>query len=60
MKKSKIALKLRVNAETVLHLRSIHDVELLRVRGGVAVQMTTYDPDCETSDCYRRPRALGI
>jgi hypothetical protein len=48
MKKSKIALKLRVNAETVLHLRPLHDVELLRLRGGVAARMTTYHPDCET------------
>ena len=47
MKKSKIApRKLRVNAETVLHLRPIHDIELQRVRGGGGLRMTT--PDCES------------
>ena len=51
MKKSQIVpiqLKLRVAMETLLHLRSVHDRELERARGGAVLVMTTYHPDCET------------
>jgi hypothetical protein len=61
MKKSKIAplkLKLRVNAEIVLHLRPVHDGELQRLRGGLAKmpRMTTYHPDCYTGEGCRGTR----
>ncbi|HEX4423704.1 MAG TPA: hypothetical protein VH165_37595 [Kofleriaceae bacterium] len=57
MKKSKIALKLRVNAETVLHLRLIQDVELLGLRGG-AVKWPS-DPDCYTGELSKIASCLG-
>lgn len=47
MKKSTTAPKLRLNAQTVRHLRELTQDGLRLVHGG----MTTYDEDCYSHAC---------